>query len=125
MSLSDPLGDMLTRIRNAQRARQSRCVAPASRLRANVLEVLKREGYIRAWRVNEVRPGISSLDIELKYSRGRAGHQGDHPRLQAGPARLFGHQGSAEVLQRPRHLHPVHAPRRDERHRSPHRQCRR
>ena len=70
MSLSDPLGDMLTRIRNAQRARQSRCVAPASRLRANVLEVLKREGYIRAWRVNEVRPGISSLDIELKYAEG-------------------------------------------------------
>ena len=70
MSMSDPLGDMLTRIRNAQRARQSRCVAPASRLRANVLEVLKREGYIRAWRMNEVRPGISSLDIELKYSEG-------------------------------------------------------
>src|ERR687893_2925984 len=70
MSLSDPLGDMLTRIRNAQRARQSRCVAPASRLRVNVLEVLKREGYIRAWRMNEVRPGISSLDIELKYSEG-------------------------------------------------------
>ena len=46
MSLSDPLGDMLTRIRNAQRARQTRCVAPASKLRANVLEVLKREGTI-------------------------------------------------------------------------------
>ncbi len=70
MSMSDPLGDMLTRIRNAQRARQSRCVAPASRLRANVLEVLKREGYIRAWQVSEVRPGISSLNIELKYSEG-------------------------------------------------------
>ena len=42
MSLSDPLGDMLTRIRNAQRARQTMCVAPASMLRANVLDVLKR-----------------------------------------------------------------------------------
>ena len=42
MSLSDPLGDMLTRIRNAQRARQTRCVAPASRLRTDVLDVLKR-----------------------------------------------------------------------------------
>jgi small subunit ribosomal protein S8 len=70
MSLSDPLGDMLTRIRNAQRARQSRCVAPASRLRANVLEVLKREGYIRAWQMSEIRPGISNLQIELKYSEG-------------------------------------------------------
>ena len=43
MSLSDPLGDMLTRIRNAQRARHSMCMAPASKLRANVLDVLKRE----------------------------------------------------------------------------------
>lgn len=70
MSLSDPLADMLTRIRNAQRARQSRCVSPASRLRADVLEVLKREGYIRAWKLEELRPGISNLDIELKYAEG-------------------------------------------------------
>lgn len=70
MSLSDPLGDMLTRIRNAQRARHSRCVSPASHLRTNVLEVLKREGYIRAWKVDEQRPGISQIDIELKYSEG-------------------------------------------------------
>ncbi|HWX47962.1 MAG TPA: 30S ribosomal protein S8 [Roseomonas sp.] len=70
MSLSDPLGDMLTRIRNAHRARQSRCTSPASRLRADVLEVLKREGYIRAWRSEQVRPGVSMLDIELKYSEG-------------------------------------------------------
>lgn len=70
MAMSDPLGDMLTRIRNAQRARQSRCVAPASRLRENVLEVLKREGYIRAWATEEVRPGIRMISIELKYSEG-------------------------------------------------------
>ena len=70
MSMSDPLGDMLTRIRNAQRARQSRCVAPASKLRENVLDVLKREGYIRGWRTEDVRPGIRVIDIELKYSEG-------------------------------------------------------
>jgi small subunit ribosomal protein S8 len=70
MSLSDPLGDMLTRIRNGQRARQSRIVSPASRLRSDVLDVLKREGYIRAWRSEQVRPGVSMLDIELKYSEG-------------------------------------------------------
>ncbi|EHM03074.1 ribosomal protein S8 [Acetobacteraceae bacterium AT-5844] len=70
MSLSDPLGDMLTRIRNGQRARQSRIVSPASRLRSDVLEVLKREGYIRAWRSEQVRPGVSVLDIELKYAEG-------------------------------------------------------
>ena len=70
MSMSDPVGDLLTRIRNALHARQSRCVAPASRLKADVLEVLKREGYIRAWKVSEVRTGISQIEIELKYSEG-------------------------------------------------------
>ncbi|MFC4168127.1 30S ribosomal protein S8 [Teichococcus aestuarii] len=70
MSLSDPLGDMLTRIRNGHRARKARVTSPASRLRADVLEVLKREGFIRAYRAEEVRPGINVLDIELKYSEG-------------------------------------------------------
>jgi small subunit ribosomal protein S8 len=70
MSLSDPLGDLLTRIRNAQRARHSSCVAPASKLRANVLEVLKREGFIRGYSAEEVRPGIAQLRIELKYNEG-------------------------------------------------------
>ncbi|NHN83543.1 30S ribosomal protein S8 [Acetobacter musti] len=70
MSLSDPLGDMLTRIRNAQRARHAACVAPASKLRASVLEALKREGYIRGFAVEEIRKGISQIRIELKYTDG-------------------------------------------------------
>ena len=70
MSLSDPLGDMLTRIRNAQGARKTSCVAPASKLRANVLEVLKREGYIRGYSAEELRAGVAQLRIELKYSEG-------------------------------------------------------
>ena len=70
MMLSDPLGDMLTRIRNAQRARHSTCMAPASKLRANVLDVLKREGYIRGFAAEEVRPGVARLRIELKYNEG-------------------------------------------------------
>ena len=70
MSLSDPLGDLLTRIRNAQRARHSSCIAPASKLRANVLEVLKREGFIRGYSAEEVRPGIAQVRIELKYNEG-------------------------------------------------------
>ncbi len=64
--MSDPLGDMLTRIRNAQRARHTSCVAPASMLRANVLDVLKREGFIRGFSTEELRPGIGQLPIELK-----------------------------------------------------------
>ena len=70
MSLSDPLGDLLTRIRNAQRARHTSCVAPASKLRANVLEVLKREGFIRGYSAEQLRPGVAQLRIELKYNEG-------------------------------------------------------
>ncbi len=70
MSMSDPLGDMITRIRNAQRSRHTACVAPASKLRANVLEALKREGFIRGYTAEELRPGVAQLRIELKYSEG-------------------------------------------------------
>ena len=70
MAVSDPLGDMLTRIRNAQRARHSSCLAPASKLRANVLDVLKREGFIRGFAAEELRPGVAQLRIELKYNEG-------------------------------------------------------
>src|SRR5919199_362013 len=71
MSLSDPLGDMLTRIRNAQRSRQTSCLSPASKLRANVLDVLKREGFIRGFSAEELRPGVAQLRIELKYNEGQ------------------------------------------------------
>ena len=70
MSMTDPLGDMLTRIRNGQRASKTNVLSPASRLRGNVLEVLKREGYIRGFRQSELKPGISELKIELKYHDG-------------------------------------------------------
>jgi small subunit ribosomal protein S8 len=70
MAMSDPLGDMLTRIRNAQRARMSVVLSPASSLRTNVLEVLRREGYIRGYSQAEVRKGIAELRIELKYHEG-------------------------------------------------------
>jgi small subunit ribosomal protein S8 len=67
---SDPLGDMLTRIRNGQRAQKSTVRSPASKLRARVLDVLKREGYIRNYETIDVRPGIKELSIELKYHNG-------------------------------------------------------
>jgi small subunit ribosomal protein S8 len=70
MALSDPLGDLLARIRNAQRQGIDTIVSPASRLRANVLDVLKREGYIRDFAVAETRPGVSEIRIELKYHEG-------------------------------------------------------
>jgi small subunit ribosomal protein S8 len=68
MSLSDPLGDMLTRIRNGQAAQKTTVTSPASRLRVNVLEVLAREGYIRGYNRDEGAKG--ALSIELKYHNG-------------------------------------------------------
>jgi small subunit ribosomal protein S8 len=69
MALTDPLGDMLTRIRNGQRAKKDSVLSPASKLRANVLEVLRREGYIRGF--SEDATGLHpQLRIELKYFEG-------------------------------------------------------
>lgn len=70
MAMSDPLGDLLTRIRNGQRSNKSVISAPASKLRANVLEVLKREGYIREYRSSVDDEGFNVLEIELKYFEG-------------------------------------------------------
>jgi small subunit ribosomal protein S8 len=68
MALSDPLGDMLTRIRNGQAAQKPSVSSPASKLRENVLEVLAREGYIRGYNRDEGPQG--ALSIELKYHNG-------------------------------------------------------
>lgn len=70
MSMSDPLGDLLTRIRNGQRAGKSAIHSPASKLRSNLLEVLKREGYIRAFRTLQNDRGFDVIEIELKYHDG-------------------------------------------------------
>ena len=68
--MTDPLGDMLTRIRNGQQARKDSILTPASRLRANVLDVLQREGYIRGY-TEEVLAGQKGLRIDLKYFEGQ------------------------------------------------------
>jgi len=69
MSFSDPLGDMLTRIRNAQMRGMDRVVTPASKLRARVLDVLQSEGYIRGYAEVE-KDGHKNIEIELKYFDG-------------------------------------------------------
>jgi len=69
--MTDPLGDMLARIRNGQRANKASITSPASNLRMNVLEVLKREGYIRGYTKQDVRACVSELTIELKYHEGK------------------------------------------------------
>jgi small subunit ribosomal protein S8 len=69
MSMNDPLGDLLTRIRNAQMRNKSKVSSPNSRLRERVLEVLKSEGYIRGYAVVE-KDGRSEIEVELKYFDG-------------------------------------------------------
>jgi small subunit ribosomal protein S8 len=70
MSISDPLGDLLTRIRNAQMRRKDKVSTPGSRLRAHVLDVLKEEGYIRGYTTTDFGNGRTEFEIELKYYDG-------------------------------------------------------
>ena len=70
MSMNDPLGDMLTRIRNAQLRGKSTVTSPASKLRARVLDVLQREGYIRGYDRKSSENGQGELVISLKYFEG-------------------------------------------------------
>lgn len=69
--MTDPLADMLTRIRNGQRARKTSVMTPASKLRGAVLGVLEREGYIRGYAAAESETGKPAFSVELKYHEGR------------------------------------------------------
>lgn len=71
MIVNDPIGDLLTRIRNGQQARKSKVVSPNSNERRVILDILKSEGYIRDYSVHQVRKDISNINVELKYSEGQ------------------------------------------------------
>jgi len=70
MSMSDPIADMLTRIRNGQMAGQSRVVMPSSKVKASVAKVLNEEGYIASFSIND-NNGKSELSVDLKYFEGK------------------------------------------------------
>jgi small subunit ribosomal protein S8 len=70
MTMTDPLSDMLTRIRNGQRANKTAIQSPSSKMRINVLEVLQREGYIRGYSLENGEGGPPHIRIELKYYEG-------------------------------------------------------
>ena len=96
MPMTDPLGDMLTRIRNGQQARKDSILTPASKLRANVLDVLdvlQREGYIRGYSEEELA-GQKGLRIELKYFEGQPAIQ--HVARVSKPGRRV-YSGSREL----------------------------
>ena len=93
MPMTDPLGDMLTRIRNGQQAKKDSILTPASKLRANVLDVLQREGYIRGYSEEEL-VGQKGLRIELKYFEGQPAIQ--HVARVSKPGRRV-YSGSQEL----------------------------
>ncbi|MGA7594583.1 MAG: 30S ribosomal protein S8 [Gallionella sp.] len=71
MSMSDPISDMLTRIRNAQMAEKTTVAMPASKLKVAIVEVLKSEGYVDGFNVISGEGGKHTLEIALKYYSGR------------------------------------------------------
>ncbi|MFY1635898.1 30S ribosomal protein S8 [Solwaraspora sp. WMMB335] len=73
MTMTDPIADMLTRLRNANQAYHDRVTMPYSKIKANIAEVLKAEGYISAWQVDEPTDGVvgKRLVVELKYGQNR------------------------------------------------------
>lgn len=70
MSMSDPIADMLTRIRNGQMAGHANVVMPSSKVKAAVAKVLNDEGYISSFSINE-NNGKAELSIDLKYFEGK------------------------------------------------------
>ena len=70
MAVNDPVGDLITRIRNASMRNKSRVSSPSSKLRVNLLDVLKSEGYIRGYSTVEHKDGRNEVEIELKYFDG-------------------------------------------------------
>jgi len=70
MTITDPIGDMLTRIRNAHARGKSKVTMPASRMRERVLQVLADEGYIRGFTTTQYDNGKAEIEVELKYYDG-------------------------------------------------------
>jgi small subunit ribosomal protein S8 len=71
MAITDPIGDLLTRIRNGQLRGMAKIKSPNSRLRVRVLDVLQSEGFIRGYAEVEFKGGRRELEIELKYHEGK------------------------------------------------------
>jgi small subunit ribosomal protein S8 len=71
MAINDPIGDLLTRIRNGQMRGLAKISTPASKLRARLLDVLKEEGFIRGYTEVQMKGRAAEFEVELKYHEGR------------------------------------------------------
>ena len=123
MSINDPLGDMLARIRNAQMRHKTKVTTPASSLREHVLDVLVEEGFIRGYARVDYAGGRSEFDIELKYFDGEPVIKDIKRDLDAGTAGVFLGARSADGGQRAWRLHTLDAERRHVGFARPHREC--
>jgi small subunit ribosomal protein S8 len=70
MAVNDPIGDLITRLRNAAQRNKQKVSTPGSKLRQSVLDVLKEEGYIRGYSTIAHKDGRSEIEVELKYFDG-------------------------------------------------------
>lgn len=70
MTMTDPVADMLTRVRNASLAYQEQTVMPSSKIKVNVAKILEQEGYITGWSVEETKPQ-PTLTVTMKYGQNR------------------------------------------------------
>ena len=101
MTMTDPIADMLTRLRNANQAYHDRVQMPYSKIKANIAEVLKSEGYVTAWAVQEPDEGAvgKSLIVELKYGQSRERSLAGIRRVSKPGLRVYAkHTGLPKVL---------------------------
>ena len=99
--MNDPLGDMLTRIRNAQMRKRGKVSTPGSSLRKKVLDVLESEGYIRGYSTTDYGNGRTEFEIELKYFDDQPVIRKIDARVQTGPSGLCDGRRDAARRQRP------------------------
>lgn len=115
MTMTDPIADMLTRLRNANSAYHDDVVMPHSKIKSHIAEILQQEGYITGWRVEDAEVG-KNLVLELKFGPNRERsimrHQAD---LEAGPAGLRKVHQPAEGPRRPGRGDHLHVPRSPDR----------
>ena len=120
--MTDPIADMLTRIRNATIARHTRVDIPASTLKLEIAKILELEGYIQSFKTVETPDGDGksavqkTIRVQLKYGpRGERVITGIERVSRPGRRVYFGQRGRADGARRPRHCHPDHLARRDDR----------
>src|SRR6266511_4044195 len=99
MTMTDPIADMLTRLRNANQAYHDRVAMPYSKIKANIAEVLKAEGYIAAWSVQEPDEGTvgKKLVVDLKYGTSRERSLAGVRRVSKPGLRVLGGLGVAII----------------------------